>query len=76
MGHSEYDTETLASEYFRDKEAGLDISVPKNYFPEDDDSRRPSCDWRSSANLLYSNWLNYFVYQSTPYDINTVPPLK
>lgn len=76
MGHSEYDTETLASEYFRDKEAGLDISVPKNYFPEDDDSRRPSCDWRSGANLLYSNWLNYFVYQSTPYDINTVPPLK
>lgn len=76
MGHSEYDTQTLASEYFRDKEAGLDISVPKNYFPEDDDSRRPSCDWRSSANLLYSNWLNYFVYQSTPYDINTVPPLK
>lgn len=76
MGHSEYDTETLASEYFRDKEAGLDISVPKNYFPGDDDSRRPSCDWRSSANLLYSNWLNYFVYQSTPYDINTVPPLK
>ncbi len=76
MGHSEYDTQTLASEYFRDKEAGLDISVPKNYFPGDDDSRRPSCDWRSSANLLYSNWLNYFVYQSTPYDINTVPPLK
>ncbi len=76
MGHSEYDTETLASEYFRDKEAGLDISVPKNYFPGDDDSRRPSCDWRSGANLLYSNWLNYFVYQSTPYDINTVPPLK
>ena len=75
MGHSEYDTETLASEYFRDKEEGLDISVPKNYFPGDDDSRRPSCDWRSSANLLYSNWLNYFVYQSTPYDINTVPPL-
>ena len=76
MGHSEYDTQTLASEYFRDKEAGLDISVPKNYFPGDDDSRRPSCDWRSGANLLYSNWLNYFVYQSTPYDINTVPPLK
>ena len=75
MGHSEYDTETLASEYFRDKEEGLDISVPKNYFPGDDDSRRPSCDWRSGANLLYSNWLNYFVYQSTPYDINTVPPL-
>ena len=72
-GHSEYDTETLAAEYFRDKEGGLEIKVPKNYFPGDDDSLEPSCNWRSGANLLYSNWLNYFVYQSTPYDINTVP---
>lgn len=75
-GHSEYDTDTLAQEYFRDKEAGLEIKVPKNYFPEDDDSRQPSCCWRSGANLLYSNWLNYFVYQSTPYDINTVPAFR
>ena len=58
-GHSEYDTDTLAQEYFRDKEAGLEIKVPKNCFPEDDDSRQPSCCWRSGANLLYSNWLNY-----------------
>ncbi len=71
-GHSEYDADTLKKEYFRDKEAGLPISVPKNYFPEDDDTREPVVRWRSCANLLYSNWLNYFVYQSTPYDIDTI----
>ena len=70
MGHSEYDTDTLAKEYFRDKEAGLTIHLPENYFPEDDDRREPICNWRSGANLLYSNWLNYFVYQATPYDLN------
>ena len=70
MGHSEYDTDTLAKEYFRDKEAGLTIHLPENYFPEDDDRREPICNWRSGANLLYSNWLNYFVYQATPYDVN------
>lgn len=75
-GHSEYDTDTLAQEYWRDKNAGLPIKVPENYFPDDDDSKEPSCTWRSSANLLYSNWLNYFVYQSTPYDINTVPKIE
>ena len=75
-GHSEYDTETLAQEYWRDKEAGLPIKVPQNYFPDDDDSKQPASTWRSSANLLYSNWLNYFVYQSTPYDINTVPKIE
>lgn len=75
-GHSEYDTDTLAQEYWRDKEAGLSIKVPENYFPQDDDSREPNSNWRSSANLLYSNWLNYFVYQSTPYDINTVPKIE
>ena len=74
--HSEYDTETLAQEYWRDKEAGLPIKVPQNYFPDDDDSKQPASTWRSSANLLYSNWLNYFVYQSTPYDINTVPKIE
>ena len=72
MGHSEYDTDTLAKEYFRDKEAGLTIHLPENYFPEDDDRREPICNWRSGANLLYSNWLNYFVYQKTPYDLNTL----
>ncbi len=75
-GHSEYDTETLAQEYWRDKEAGLPIKVPQNYFPDDDDTKQPASTWRSSANLLYSNWLNYFVYQSTPYDINTVPKIE
>ena len=71
-GHSEYDTDTLAKEYFRDKEAGLPISLPKNYFPDDDDKKQPVCNWRSGANLLFSNWLNYFVYQATPYDVNSI----
>lgn len=71
-GHSEYDTETLALEYRRDKEAGLPISIPKNYFPNDDDTKKPICNWRSCANLLFSNWLNYFVYQSTPYYIKNI----
>ncbi len=71
-GHSEYDGDTLKKEYMRDKEAGLKIDVPKNYFPDDDDTREPVVRWRSCANLLYSNWLNYFVYQSTPYDIDSI----
>lgn len=71
-GHSEYDNNTLANEYFRDKEKGLDIEIPKNYFPNDDPSKEPPVIWRSHANLLYSNWLNYFVYQTTPYDINKI----
>ena len=68
-GHSEYDPRTLEKEYLRDKNAGLPISVPKNYYPGDDDTKEPLVTWRSHANLLYSNWLNYFVYQTTPYDI-------
>ncbi len=71
-GHSEYDPDTLEKEYLRDKNAGLDPKVPKNYYPDDDDTRAPVCTWRSGANLLYSNWLNYFVYQETPYDINEI----
>ena len=71
-GHSEYDPDTLAQEYWRDKRAGLAIHVPYNYFPNDDDSKQPICTWRSSANLLYSNWLNYFVYQQTPYDARKI----
>ena len=71
-GHSEYDTYTLKKEYFRDKEAGLDIVVPKNYFPDNDDTKEPRNTWRSGANLLYSNWLNYVVYQSTPYLIDKI----
>ena len=71
-GHSEYDPETLKLEYLRDKNAGLPIEIPKNYFPEDDDTREPVVRWRGHANLLYSNWLNYFVYQSTPYDVMAI----
>jgi len=71
-GHSEYDADTLKREYLRDKNAGLPISVPKNYFPDDDDTKEPIVRWRSCANLFYSNWLNYFVYQTTPYDITKI----
>ncbi|MBQ7561159.1 MAG: homoserine O-succinyltransferase [Synergistaceae bacterium] len=74
-GHSEYDPETLALEYLRDKRLGLAIHVPCNYFPNDDETKTPICTWRSSANLLYSNWLNYFVYQQTPYDARNISDL-
>ena len=67
-GHAEYDPDTLKKEYFRDKNLGKPISVPKNYFPNDDDTQPPMVTWRSYAHLLFSNWLNYFVYPSTPYD--------
>lgn len=67
-GHSEYDPDTLKREYERDKALGLPIAVPKNYFPNDDDTQPPMVTWRSHAHLLFSNWLNYFVYQTTPYD--------
>lgn len=72
MGHSEYDANTLRDEYFRDKEKGLDPVIPKHYFPNDDPKRTPIVRWRSHASLLFSNWLNYFVYQITPYDIETI----
>lgn len=68
-GHSEYDADTLKNEYLRDKNLGLSIDVPKNYFTDDDVTKEPIVRWRSHANLLFSNWLNYFVYQTTPYDI-------
>ena len=71
-GHSEYDPKTLEKEYLRDKGLGLPISVPKNYYPDDDDTKEPKVIWRSHANLLYSNWLNYFVYQTTPYNVKEV----
>ena len=71
-GHSEYDADTLEKEYRRDKDAGLPIEVPKNYYPNDDDTRPPLMSWRAHANLLYSNWLNYFVYQNTPYDLSEI----
>ncbi len=71
-GHAEYDPETLALEYRRDKDLGLPIHVPENYFPMDDDTQPPLVRWRGHANLLFSNWLNYFVYQTTPYDIMSI----
>ena len=71
-GHSEYDADTLYKEYKRDVDAGLPIEVPKNYFPDDDPTKTPVMNWRGHANLLYSNWLNYFVYQTTPYDIDEI----
>ena len=72
MGHSEYDADTLNQEYVRDVNAGKPIKIPKNYFPGDDPSQPPRVIWRAHANLLYSNWLNYFVYQTTPFDIDTI----
>jgi len=72
MGHAEYDRDTLKKEYLRDVAAGVDIQLPKNYFPDDDPSREPLVTWRSCAHLLYGNWLNYCVYQTVPYDIRDI----
>lgn len=72
MGHSEYDADTLQKEYLRDKNAGINPEIPCNYFPGDDDTKDPVVKWRSSANLLYCNWLNYFVYQTTTYNLNQI----
>lgn len=71
-GHAEYDPLTLKGEYDRDKAAGLDVSVPCNYYPGDDPSRPPVVRWRSVANLLFANWLNYYVYQETPYELDRI----
>lgn len=72
MGHAEYDANTLRDEYFRDLEKGLNPTVPKHYFPHDNPDKRPIVRWRSHASLLFSNWLNYFVYQITPYDLDSI----
>ena len=71
-GHPEYDEVTLSQEYFRDLDRGLDTKQPKNYFPGNDSVHKPRVSWRAHANLLYSNWLNYFVYQTTPFDIEKI----
>lgn len=68
-GHLEYERNTLSDEYFRDANKGLNIEIPRNYFPNDDTTLRPMVTWRGSANLVFSNWLNYCVYQNTPYDL-------
>lgn len=74
MGHSEYDRDTLASEYFRDVNKGLDIKLPRHYFPGDDPTQSPPLCWRAHSSLLFSNWLNYFVYQETPFDLTQLSP--
>ena len=71
-GHPEYDAETLGREYWRDVNANKPIEIPKNYYPENDPTKAPVSTWRSSANLLYCNWLNYFVYQTTPFDLQKI----
>lgn len=70
--HPEYDWNTLSDEYFRDLNKGMNPKVPQNYFPDDDPSKRPIVNWRSTGQLLYTNWLNYYVYQSVPYDVNDI----
>ncbi len=69
MGHPEYDRMTLHNEYVRDKEKGLPIDIPQNYYPDNDPAQRPNLQWRAHCNCLYVNWLNYYVYQVTPYDL-------
>ena len=75
-GHLEYDADTLALEYFRDRDKGLNTPVPANYFPNDDPSRAPLVTWRAHANLFFNNWLNFFVYQETPFNLNDIGPEK
>ena len=72
MGHPEYDRFTLDSEYKRDRSKGLEIALPENYYPDDDPEQKPLLQWRSHGNILYSNWLNYYVYQNTPYEWNKI----
>ena len=73
MGHPEYDRVTLDGEYKRDKSKGLPIELPKNYYQDDDPENGPLLTWRATANNLYTNWLNYYVYQATPYDLEGTP---
>ena len=72
MGHAEYDRNTLRDEYVRDARKGLGTAIPVNYFPDDDPEKKPLLEWRAHSYLLYSNWLNYYVYQLTPYDLNEI----
>ena len=76
MGHPEYDRVTLDKEYKRDKEKGLPIKMPENYYENDDDTKKPLLTWRATANNLYTNWLNYYVYQVTPYDMIGTPSFE
>ena len=74
-GHSEYDGDTLKKEYIRDKAADPMTRIPENYFPNDDETQPPAVTWRSHASLLYQNWMNYYVYQTTPYDLSSLQPI-
>ena len=71
-GHSEYDADTLDKEYRRDLEKGMDPQIPRHYYPDDDPANIPVLRWRAHSTLLYTNWLNYFVYQTTPFDISKI----
>ena len=73
-GHAEYDADTLKNEYERDIAKGMDMPVPRHYFPDDNPPRKPIVTWRAHANLLYANWLNYYVYQETPFDLSKIAP--
>lgn len=75
-GHLEYETDTLAYEYHRDAAKGLGTALPENYFPDDDPSRPPIATWRAHAHLLFANWLNYYVYQATPYDLSQIEAIR
>lgn len=75
-GHSEYDADTLEGEYRRDRDAGKPIGQPVNYYPGGDETKRPRLTWRAHGSLLFANWLNYFVYQETPYDVSAIPQSK
>lgn len=70
--HAEYDADTLANEYYRDRDKGMNPKIPVNYFPNDDPTQKPIVNWRSTGQLLYTNWLNYYVYQATPYDVESI----
>lgn len=76
MGHPEYDRVTLDQEYRRDRDKGIKIAMPAHYYPGDDDTKKPLLQWRSHGNMLYANWLNYYVYQATPYDLKEIPKSK
>src|SRR5690606_8580154 len=72
VGHSEYEPNCLKDEYERDIRAGLNPSIPENYFPNDDPNQQPTVTWKSHGNLLFNNWLNYYVYQQTPFDLEAI----
>ncbi len=76
LGHPEYDRDTLAKEFFRDLEKGIDPKIPSNYFPENNTDKKPIMQWKSYANLLFMNWLNYYVYQNTPYNLSEIPKIS